>query len=584
MGNYIASLLMKIGTDTGELERGLTKAKGNLNSFSNDATQIGLKFTKALSFVGVGVGIGGVMALAKSSMESVEGPGDRFAANMAGAKEGLFEFQRAIGSMDFSNLLTNLKEGFERGKELDEALDALEDRKGYSDYIIIGLQQEAEALRETTKNKGLELSVRANAANEIAKIEEKILKRKQEIIQETYDIEKLSWEGRNKMTIEEGVKLFESMNSIERDGYKDVSVETIKQIKELYDGTVRSHQIGGDSAAKAMKEAALLVKSNLAGYGNYDFIKNVPKEDLDYLVDTFQKFSTASETGESGVWVKLFETVNKNTKANVEAQKEYNGAVGETSKLITQDTKLENKKTQELRTQKELMDAMNEGKSQSIFKASTSNIKLPTFGKGFSVPNSLAGTSNSQDTIDKAVELNTVLEQQTSQLEKLETIGNLAGDAMMNLGDAFVELAETGKMSVKGLVSATLAGIRQVLLAKFAESLANTITNALSPNPQNIATGGLWGLGVAAAGMIAVTALWNKLPEFANGTSYSPGGLALVGERGAEIVNLPQGSQVLPNIQSRNMLNGNLELTTRVNGSDLIFVLKNAERSINSYA
>lgn len=37
------------------------------------------------------------------------------------------------------------------------------------------------------------------------------------------------------------------------------------------------------------------------------------------------------------------------------------------------------------------------------------------------------------------------------------------------------------------------------------------------------------------------------LPAFANGTSNAPGGLALVGERGPELVNLPSGSQVIPN-------------------------------------
>lgn len=37
------------------------------------------------------------------------------------------------------------------------------------------------------------------------------------------------------------------------------------------------------------------------------------------------------------------------------------------------------------------------------------------------------------------------------------------------------------------------------------------------------------------------------IPGFANGTNYAPGGLALVGERGPELVNLPRGSQVIPN-------------------------------------
>lgn len=38
-----------------------------------------------------------------------------------------------------------------------------------------------------------------------------------------------------------------------------------------------------------------------------------------------------------------------------------------------------------------------------------------------------------------------------------------------------------------------------------------------------------------------------KLFGFADGTAFSPGGVALVGERGPELVNLPRGSQVVPN-------------------------------------
>jgi len=34
---------------------------------------------------------------------------------------------------------------------------------------------------------------------------------------------------------------------------------------------------------------------------------------------------------------------------------------------------------------------------------------------------------------------------------------------------------------------------------------------------------------------------------FADGTNYAPGGLAVVGEEGPELVNLPRGSQVIPN-------------------------------------
>lgn len=47
-----------------------------------------------------------------------------------------------------------------------------------------------------------------------------------------------------------------------------------------------------------------------------------------------------------------------------------------------------------------------------------------------------------------------------------------------------------------------------------------------------------------------------KMPGFAEGTSFAPGGLALVGERGPELVNLPRGSQVIPNNKTEQIFNG----------------------------
>jgi hypothetical protein len=46
-----------------------------------------------------------------------------------------------------------------------------------------------------------------------------------------------------------------------------------------------------------------------------------------------------------------------------------------------------------------------------------------------------------------------------------------------------------------------------------------------------------------------------KIPGYAAGTNSAPGGLALVGERGPELVNLPRGSQVIPNSRLANMPN-----------------------------
>lgn len=51
-----------------------------------------------------------------------------------------------------------------------------------------------------------------------------------------------------------------------------------------------------------------------------------------------------------------------------------------------------------------------------------------------------------------------------------------------------------------------------------------------------------------------------KIPRFAGGTNFAPGGLALVGEQGPELVSLPRGSGVTPSGQTAEMLGGKVEL------------------------
>ncbi|MDP9469049.1 MAG: hypothetical protein M3Q71_00060 [Chloroflexota bacterium] len=62
---------------------------------------------------------------------------------------------------------------------------------------------------------------------------------------------------------------------------------------------------------------------------------------------------------------------------------------------------------------------------------------------------------------------------------------------------------------------------------------------------------------IPAVSPIAGAARQLRIPGFAAGTSFAPGGLAMVGERGPELVNLPRGSRVFPNQESRQMAGGN---------------------------
>lgn len=86
--------------------------------------------------------------------------------------------------------------------------------------------------------------------------------------------------------------------------------------------------------------------------------------------------------------------------------------------------------------------------------------------------------------------------------------------------------------------------------------------------------------GVALIGAAAAIKMLmaKKADEFALGTNFAPGGMALVGERGPELVHLPRGSRVIPNMQTEGMLStGNLFVTLK--GSDIQIALdRNAKR------
>lgn len=102
-----------------------------------------------------------------------------------------------------------------------------------------------------------------------------------------------------------------------------------------------------------------------------------------------------------------------------------------------------------------------------------------------------------------------------------------------------------------------------------AATFANIVTGAANAKD---AVGQLLG---QIANMIAQRAFMQLFSNFglfgfANGTPYAPGGLALVGERGPELVNLPRGSQVSNSQATRQMMSGGGETAVRIDlGPDL---------------
>jgi tape measure domain-containing protein len=142
-----------------------------------------------------------------------------------------------------------------------------------------------------------------------------------------------------------------------------------------------------------------------------------------------------------------------------------------------------------------------------------------------------------------------------------------ANDNIKTLGDTtqsvLSDMYNTGKSVFSGFFSDLKSGLKDG--QTFWEALGNAGANALdkiADRALSMAANGIFdmifgslfggfggnslGGGWGVAGGFGRPGIFG-IPGFAEGTNSAPGGLAWVGERGPELVNLPRGSQVIPN-------------------------------------
>jgi hypothetical protein len=144
-----------------------------------------------------------------------------------------------------------------------------------------------------------------------------------------------------------------------------------------------------------------------------------------------------------------------------------------------------------------------------------------------------------QDILSKADEMD----------KSFERIGNTISDSFKGI----LTGAMSFKNAMKGIISAVIDELFRLFVV---QQIVGIVTGAL---------GGLKPGGAPVKGFTRTTAV-TPPPGFANGTSYAPGGMALVGERGPELVNLPRGSQVIPNHKMGGM-GGNFNITVDARGA-----------------
>lgn len=152
-----------------------------------------------------------------------------------------------------------------------------------------------------------------------------------------------------------------------------------------------------------------------------------------------------------------------------------------------------------------------------------------------------------------------------------ETLGNiLSGEG---IGSSIGKAAE-GLLKILGGALQEI-GKQMIVTSALVESLKKAIDSLFGPG------GTALGFAVGAA-LVALGGLMKsiKLPSFAGGVQNFGGGLALVGERGPELVNLPRGSDVIPNhMLGSGDVNINVVPVPLIRGRDLYLVLQQVGES-----
>jgi hypothetical protein len=152
--------------------------------------------------------------------------------------------------------------------------------------------------------------------------------------------------------------------------------------------------------------------------------------------------------------------------------------------------------------------------------------------------------------------------------------------------DASIDVQRQGAIAIGAAMASGVGGGKD----GFAESAKNTMLAVISMIEAKaltmVAISSLWDwsalakiAGIALAFESIKAGLRNS--SFASGTSFAPGGMALVGERGPELINLPRGSQVYNNQQTRNMTTNNSPtINFHINGGgNVVDQIKRAIRS-----
>lgn len=143
-----------------------------------------------------------------------------------------------------------------------------------------------------------------------------------------------------------------------------------------------------------------------------------------------------------------------------------------------------------------------------------------------------------------------------TQMEQIQQSFTSIGEAVANSFQGMLAGGMSWKDGMKGIINAVINELWRLFVV---QQIVGLVTGGLN---------NLFGFGGGGGmGGVAKVKTGGNLKAFANGTVNAPGGMAWVGERGPELVNLPRGSQVIPAHRAQSMGGGGVTINVDARGS-----------------
>jgi len=543
-------LLTTLSLNAAGFTQGIDRAKKSTQGFQSMLKGIG---GMAAGFLTVGAAV----EFAKKAIDASQGSADKFERIMGGVNTTTDRFFNMISTGDFSNLIDNLTKAAEAGTDYADAIDEINERKLGLDLeasVVSPYQKELEATfrdKENDPEKRQEaLNVFRNIGNDIAT---------------------------------KGISIANAAVIAQENLLKGKGVEASK-LKELfmsYNTNITTIQSANEKTAK-LNELWILRERLLKNTNSVTYTEDL-KRNRKALDDFY-----ASMTEDEKYFADLIRTNDKTKETDLtkylEVLKLQGKAEEDLASVKVETLKIGNQITKAV--EEELAAELAATEKISILKGlKKTDIKQPFVNGGNTGQFTLDGSTVKTNVSNELVKMNTdktmsqiiynnSLQDAIVKNEELAAVeerkNKILLDGVYALGGGASSIKEYGKQ--------VMNTIRSVISALLAETIATAIAKSMrfAKNPFiGLALGAITG-GLAAS-------LFNTIvPAFANG-GISSGGMALVGERGPELVNLPSGSQVFSNSQSSRMFGGGGEVLIKFQNGSLEAYMDYNNRKSNSF-